>query len=85
MSPQLRDVTATGVGAVRAKAQPWTLTAPDWFSGAERLRKLFARLVNDDGEGIALVPAVSYGIAIAAANVDVRRGQSIVLLDQEFP
>ena len=85
MSPQLRAVTAAGVGAVRAKAEPWTLTAPDWFSGAERLRKLFARFVNDDGEGIALVPAVSYGIAIAAANVEVRRGQSIVLLDQEFP
>jgi selenocysteine lyase/cysteine desulfurase len=85
MSPQLRAVTAAGLQAVRAKAAPWMLGARDWFSGAERLRALFARIVNADQESIALVPSVSYGIAIAAANVPVGRGQSILLLDQEFP
>jgi hypothetical protein len=34
---------------------------------------LFARIVNADAEGIALVPSVSYGMAIAAANVPIRR------------
>lgn len=85
MSPQLRTVTAAGVAAVHEKAAPWTLRAEEWFAPAERLRALFARIINADADSIALVPSVSYGIAIAAANVDVRRGQSIVLLDGEFP
>src|SRR5512145_3098004 len=85
MSPQPRAVTAAGVAAVRAKAAPWTVAAPDWFSGAERLRDVFARLVNADADGVALVPSVSYGIATAAVNVKVARGQAILLLDREFP
>ncbi len=85
MSPQLRAVSTAGIHAVRARAAPWTLAAPDWFSGAERLRHLFAQIVNAEAEGIALVPSVSYGIAAAAANVEVGAGQSILLLDQEFP
>src|SRR5438128_1716526 len=37
MAPQLRSVTESGICAVRAKATPWKLTAPEWFSGAEEL------------------------------------------------
>lgn len=85
MSPQLCSVTQTGLAAVRSKVAPWTWTVSDWFSGAERLRGLFARVVNGDAEGVALVPGASYGIAVAAASVKVGRGQSIVLLQDEFP
>ena len=85
MSPQLRAVTQAGVEAVRGKASPWTVRAEDWFAPTERLRALFARIINGDPEGVAIVPSVSYGIALAAANVPVGRGQSIVLLDGEFP
>lgn len=85
MAPQLRSVTEAGIAAVRAKATPWKLTAPEWFSGAEVLRELAAQLLNADAEGIALVPAASYGIAIAAANLPLASGQSIVLLHEEFP
>jgi selenocysteine lyase/cysteine desulfurase len=85
MSPQLRSVTDVGLGTVRAKSAPWTLTAADWFGGAERLRALFARLVNAASDDIALVPSASYGIAVAAANLPVRAGQTIVVLDREFP
>src|SRR5262249_29613367 len=85
MSPQLRSVTEAGVAAVRAKASPWTVQAADWFKPTERLRTLFARLINGDRAGVAIVPAVSSGIALAAANVPVAAGQSIVVLDGEFP
>jgi selenocysteine lyase/cysteine desulfurase len=85
MSPQLRTVTQAGVEAVRRKAFPWTLRAEDWFAPTERLRTLFARIINGNSEGVAIVPSVSYGIALAAANLPVARGQSIVLLDGEFP
>jgi selenocysteine lyase/cysteine desulfurase len=85
MSPQMKSATAAGLDSVRAKAAPWTLTAADWFSGAERLRALFARVVNANADAIALVPSVSYGMAVAAANLPVRAGQTIVVIDREFP
>jgi len=85
MAPQLKSVTEAGFGAVRAKESPWKLTAPEWFSGAEALRGLAARLLDVEANGIALVPAVSYGIALAAQNLPVSPTQTIVLLDQEFP
>ena len=85
MAPQLKAVTEVGLEAVRAKESPWKLTPPEWFSEAEALRALAARLLNVEADGIALVPAVSYGIAVAAANVLISRSQTIVLIDQEFP
>jgi len=85
MSPSLRTVTAAGIEAVRAKASPWRLRPSDWFTGAEPLRALVGRVIGADAESIALVPSVSYGLAVAAANLYVRAGQSIVVLDREFP
>ena len=85
MSPQLRTVTAAGIDAVRGKASPWTLRASDWFVHAEPLRALFGRVIGADADCVALVPSVSYGLAVAAANVPVRAGQTIVVLDREFP
>jgi selenocysteine lyase/cysteine desulfurase len=85
MSPQLRSVTQAGVAAVRRKASPWTLRSGDWFAPTEHLRTLFASVINADPDGVAIVPSVSYGVALAAANVPVASGQSIVLLEGEFP
>jgi selenocysteine lyase/cysteine desulfurase len=34
---------------------------------------------------VALVPAASYGIATAAANLPFAEKQTVVVLDQEFP
>lgn len=85
MAPQLRSATAAGLEATRLKEAPWNFSAPDWFTGAETLRELAAQVLGTEADGVALVPAASYGLAVAAANLPVRRGQSIVLLDQEFP
>ena len=85
MSPSLRAVTAAGIDAVRAKASPWNLRPSDWFTGAEPLRALVARVIGAEAESIALVGSVSYGLAVAAAKLPVRAGQSIVVLDREFP
>jgi selenocysteine lyase/cysteine desulfurase len=61
------------------------LPAKDWFFPAETLRNLAAQVLGTDSDSMALVPAVSYGIATAAANLPVAAGQSLVVLDQEFP
>jgi selenocysteine lyase/cysteine desulfurase len=85
MSPQLRSVRAAGEAALGMKAQPWRLKPDDFFTHSEALRGLFARLVNADVDGVALVPSASYGMGIAAANVRMREGQRVVVLAEEFP
>lgn len=82
MSPQLRSVTEAGLAAVRRKAAPW---ATEWFTDAEGLRAAAARLMGAAADEVALVPAASYGIAVAAANLPVGRGQNVVVLDEQFP
>jgi len=85
MAPQLRSITEAGLRAVRTKASPWNLSGPEWFAGSEELRALAARVMGTDSDGVALVPAASYGIATAAANLPLSRGQTIVILHQQFP
>lgn len=87
MSPLLRRVTEAGQRAVARKAHPWEITSADFFSGVAEARRLFARLLGGDAaEGdVAIVPAVSYGMAVACANLPLERGQTVLLLDEEFP
>lgn len=85
MSPQLRSVREVGERAVARKSRPWEITPPDFFEDAEKSRTLFAQLVGGEPDGVALVPSVSYGIAVAAANVPVREGQRILILEDQFP
>jgi selenocysteine lyase/cysteine desulfurase len=85
LGPRLHAVSRAGMDAIRAQAAPWRVGSVDWFEAPERLRTLAAEVMRADADGIALVPAASYGIAVAASNVPVARGQSIVVLDQQFP
>jgi selenocysteine lyase/cysteine desulfurase len=85
MSPQLKSVSEAGFGALRRKTQPWTVTPADFFTEGEIVRSLFARLVNADAEGVAIVPSVSYGIGIAATNLGITSGDTIVILEEQFP
>jgi selenocysteine lyase/cysteine desulfurase len=85
MSPQLRSVREVGERAVARKSRPWKLTASDFFEDSEKSRALFARLVGGDPDGVALIPSVSYGIAVAAANVTVQERQRILILEDQFP
>lgn len=85
MSPQLRSAREVGERAVARKSRPWEITPRDFFEDCEESRDLFARLVGGEADGVALVPSVSYGIAVAAANVPVREGQRILILEDQFP
>jgi len=84
-SPLLKVAQEAGQAAIQAKANPWTITAGDFFTSADTARELFARLVNCDSDDVALVPAVSYGIALAARNLPVEQDQTIVILQDQFP
>lgn len=85
MGPQLRSARELGERSVGRKSRPWEITPLDFFDEVEESRELFARLVGGEAEGVALLPSVSYGIAVAANNVAVREGQKILLLEYQFP
>ncbi|MDH3229643.1 MAG: aminotransferase class V-fold PLP-dependent enzyme [Alphaproteobacteria bacterium] len=85
MSPLMRPVVAAGEAAVRRKAHPWGISAVDFFTDSETARGLFAEIVNADPDEIAIVPSVSYGMAVAAGNLPAPAGSRILLLDEQFP
>lgn len=85
MSPSLKSVTEAGIAGVRRKAMPWNVTAADFFDEVEDVRGAFAELTGADAEGVAVIPAASYGIATAAANVPLSTGDRIVVLAEQFP
>lgn len=85
MSPLSHATVAAGEEGIRGKQHPWTITAPDFFSGPAELRRLVAGLMGTASEEIALVPSVSYGIAVAAANLPLARGQQVLVLEEAFP
>src|SRR5215467_6848260 len=86
MSPLLRSVIEAGQRAVARKAHPWAITPADFFSEVEHARHLFATLLDGGAtaDDVAIVPAASYGMAVACANVSLARGQMVLLLDEEF-
>src|ERR687893_1558182 len=84
MSPQLRTVREIGDRALSRKSRPWEITPDDFFEDAEKTRALFARLVGGEAEGVALIPSVSYGIAVAAANVKVEAGERLLIPEDQF-
>ncbi len=61
------------------------ITPANFFEDSEEARTLFAQLVHGDAEGVAIIPSASYGLATAAANVRVAGGESIVVLEEQFP
>jgi selenocysteine lyase/cysteine desulfurase len=84
-SPLLKTANQAGIDALQAKANPWNITSSDFFTTSETTRELFARLIGCKPDDIALIPAVSYGISIAARNLPVEQGQTIVILQDQFP
>ena len=85
MAPLMHSVVEAGIRGARRKARPWEITAPDFFSDGAHARDLFARIVNARAEDVAIVPAASYGMAVAARNLPLGTGQTVVVLADQFP
>lgn len=85
-SPLLRRVEQAGIDGIRQKANPAAIRPEDFFRDADTVRGLFARLVNvPDPMRVAIIPAVSYGMAVVARNSAVQPGQNLVLAHEQFP
>ena len=85
LAPLLRASVEAGAAASARRARPWLTGGRDWFTEADERRALFAELAGVDPEGVALVPATSYGLAVAAANLTARPGQRVLVLAGDYP
>ncbi|MFA0963860.1 aminotransferase class V-fold PLP-dependent enzyme [Roseivirga sp. BDSF3-8] len=85
MSPNLNSVAEAGHDEIDRKRHPWLYTQDDWFTGVEALRDQAASLFETPADNLALIPSVSYGLAVAAKNIPLKAVQNIVVLDGQFP
>jgi len=85
MSPLMKPVVEAGATGVARKAHPWELTPEEFFSGSEEFRGIAGQLMGCSAECIAIVPSAGYGIEVARRNLTVRKGQSILVLAEQFP
>lgn len=85
LGPVMKASTAAANEALARRGQPWRVAATDWFTLAERRRAAFGDLLETAADDIALVPAASYGFAVAAANLPVGPRRAILCLDGDFP
>ncbi len=85
MGPLPRDSARAGEEAVSLKQRPWEIQPKDFFEPVERVRELFALIIGAETDDIAIVPSASYGLAVAARNIAVEKGQEILILEEQFP
>ena len=86
MGPIPEVTEAAGIEGIRRKRVPTSIHPDDFFATSNRLRGLFSDLVNaGDPTRVAILPGVSYGVAIAARNLPVAKGQNVVMTHEQFP
>lgn len=85
MSPLMKAVVEAGNAALARKAHPWELTPDQFFTGSDEFRATAAQLVDGSADDIAIVPSAGYGIATAARNLPLKKGQSVLVLAEQFP
>ncbi len=85
MSPLMKPAFETGVAGLARKSHPWELTPDTFFTGSEAFRSTAALLLDCSPDCVAIVPSASYGVATAAGNLPLRKGQRILVLDEQFP
>ena len=86
MSPQLKSVSKAGHDNLFKKENPHTIKPEDFFTNRILLKQRFAQLISaSDYRNTAIIPSVSYGVANAALNVKIDKGDEILIIDEQFP
>ncbi len=86
MAPVSNRVAEAAHAAIDRLRVPSRLESSDFFNQSDDVRRLFARLIGAaDPERVAVVPSVSYAMSTVAHNTPLAAGQSVVVLDEQFP
>ena len=84
-APLLRSVEAAAIAGLHTQRVPEAVVGEEYLRISEELRSRIGQLINAPADAVALIPSASYGVAIAANGVPLRRGQNVVLPGEEFP
>ncbi|TRD11539.1 aminotransferase class V-fold PLP-dependent enzyme [Erythrobacter insulae] len=85
MAPLSHGVLSAMEDAARLKAEPWNFKPADFFAVCEHFRTRAAKVARVSADNLAIVPSVSYALALAAKNLPLAAGQQIVTLADQFP
>lgn len=85
--PLLRESHDRLIKAAGAKTQPWTRKVDDFFTDADCIRQLSARVFGATEDHYAIIPAASYGVKAAAHAIrpTLSAGDEILVIADEFP
>ena len=82
-TPLPRLVREAGEAGVAVKSLPWAMQRDDGV--IDRVRAAAAGFVGAEARDIAVVNSAAYGVATAAANLDVGPGTRVLMIAGEFP
>ncbi|MCC1485383.1 aminotransferase class V-fold PLP-dependent enzyme [Winogradskyella immobilis] len=86
LSPSFKSVETAGITSVLEKSRPYKITGYHFFDAVTELKKEFAKVINaKDYNRIATIPSVSYGLANAAENITLQKGDEIIIVEEQFP
>ncbi|KAB8178856.1 aminotransferase class V-fold PLP-dependent enzyme [Lysobacter maris] len=88
--PRLCSVHSAAEAALADGVAPWRIDMDDWYASIERVRTLAAMIFEGDGfrgdgDGVALVPSVGYAMSLAANNLELDAGDTVLVLEGQFP
>jgi selenocysteine lyase/cysteine desulfurase len=85
MAPLMKSAMEAGTAGLARKTHPWEITPDKFFDGAEEFRTVASQFLDCSPDSIAIVPSASYGISTAARNLPLKKGQSVLVLAEQFP
>ena len=86
MSPLLQSTHDAGMEMLIQQSFPEEVSIDHFFSPVDRLREIFAKLINAHSPNrIAVIPSASYGLASAAKNIPLEANDNIIVMDEQFP
>lgn len=83
--PLLKSAEVGAIEALKRERNPTLITMQHFFDEVMEVRGLFGQMINAKAEQIALIPAVSYGMATALSNVCPKKNGHAITIKDEFP
>ena len=85
MTPATKRMVEIGHETLSSLQHPWNFPPEGFFDTTEKTRSMAGELLGVSAETLAFIPSASYGIATAARNVPVAKGEVILVIEGQFP
>jgi len=86
MAPLLKSAEAAGIEGLQLKRAPYHINLYHFFDQVQEIRKTYANLIGVQNENrIVTMPSVSYGMGVVAKNLDLKKGDKVIVAAEQFP